>query len=416
MSPHTRRAARARAFAFIALMAALIAAPPGLAQTGDSPATLRAAVAAAWQRNGLPRLDEARHDEAAARRDAAASWTPEPPALSLTHRSDRLHRDEGRRELELELEVPLWLPGARGAALAVAEAENGAQQAALAKARLALAGEVRETLWSLRLARNAVDAGRRRLADAEALAMDVARRVEAGDLARVDANAAQAAVQLARAELVAAEAAALREQRLFGALTGLADAPGDSETPAAAAPEPEPDAHPALQAGQRRAELARQRLQQAATVTRDAPELTLGLTRERDLAGERYANTATLGIRVPFGTEARNRPQITAANAERIEAESAAAVARERLRAEADAARDELEQARRAEGFAAERARLAADTRQLLAKAFTLGQIDLPARLRAETEHYDAELALGRARLETGRAASRLNQAYGLLP
>lgn len=415
MSPHARRALRALALTALtaAQMATLVVARPALAQNTDGPATLRTAVEAAWQRNGLPQLEAARREEALARHGAAASWTPEPPSLGLSHRSDRLNRDVGQRELEVELDVPLWLPGARGAARAVAEAETGAQQAELAETRLKLAGEVREALWSLRLARNDVEAGQRRLADAEALATDVERRVQAGDLARVDANAAQAAVQLARAELAAAEAAAQREQRLFKALTGLADAPEGSEAPTAP---PAPDAHPELQTGQRRAELARQRLHEAATVTRDAPELTLGITRERGEAGERYTNTTMVGIRIPFGTDARNRPQITAANAERIEAESGAAVARERLLAEADAARDELELARRTEGFAAERARLAADTRQLLAKAFTLGQIDLPTRLRAETEHYDAELALGRARLETGRAASRLNQTYGLLP
>lgn len=415
MSPHARRALRALALTALTAtqMAALVVAQPARAQNTDGPATLRTAVEAAWQLNGLPQLEEARREEALARHDAAASWTPEPPSLGLSHRSDRLNRDVGQRELEVELDVPLWLPGARGAALAVVNAESGTQQAELAEARLKLAGEVREALWSLQLARNEVEAGQRRVADAEALAADVERRVQAGDLARVDANAAQAAVQLARAELAAAEAAAQREQRRFKALTGLADAPEGSESPATA---PATDAHPELQASLRRAELARQRLHEAATVTRDAPELTLGITRERGEAGERYTNTTMIGIRIPFGTDARNRPQITAANAKRIEAESGAAVARERLLAEADTARDELELARRAEGFAAERARLAADTRQLLAKAFTLGQIDLPTRLRAETEHYDAELALGRARLESGRAASRLNQAYGLLP
>ena len=75
-----------------------------------------------------------------------------------------------------------------------------------------------------------------------------------------------------------------------------------------------------------------------------------------------------------------------------------------------------LEQARRIEQLAAERARLAADTQQLLAKAFRLGEIDLPTRLRTENDRFDAELALGRARLEAGRAISRLQQAYGLLP
>ena len=68
------------------------------------------------------------------------------------------------------------------------------------------------------------------------------------------------------------------------------------------------------------------------------------------------------------------------------------------------------------EQLAAERSRLAADTQALLAKAFALGELDLPARLRAENERFDAELALRRSRVEVGRAISRYNQAVGVLP
>jgi len=384
-----------------------------VAIAGSPTLTIRHAVDAAWQRSADGRAVDARRDEAAARRDAAASWTPEPPSLTLSQRSDRFHRNDGMREVEAELEVPLWMPGSRAAAAALADAEGGALEAGLALARLKLAGEVREAVWSLRLAQNDLEANRRRVAEAEALAADVQRRVAAGDLARIDANSAQGALQQARAAQAEAQARLLREQRLYTALTGLPQPPADHEADAAAA---ELDSHPGLIGKRRTAELARARLHQASTTTRDAPELILGVTRERGDSGERYANTTTIGVRVPFGTDARNRPQIGAANAELIEAEAIATLERERLLAELDAARDELEQARRVEAFAVERARLAADTRQLLVKSFSLGQIDLPTRLRAENEHFDAELALSRARLEAGRAASRLQQAYGLLP
>ncbi|NMG75176.1 TolC family protein [Aromatoleum diolicum] len=380
----------------------------------DGPAvTFRHAVDVAWQRSADGHAADARRDEADARRDAAASWMPEPPSLTLSQRNDRFHRNDGMREVEAELEVPLWMPGTRAAAAALADAEGGALEADLTLARLKLAGEVREAVWSLRLAQNDLEANRRRVAETEALAADVQRRVAAGDLARIDANSAQGAVQQARAAQAEAQTRLLREQRLYTALTGLSQPPADQEADAAAA---ELDNHPGLIGKRRAAELARARLHQASTATRDAPELILGVTRERGDSAERYANTTTIGVRIPFGTDARNRPQISAANAQLIAAEATAAIEREHLLAGLDAARDELEQTRRVEAFAVERARLAADTRQLLAKSFSLGQIDLPSRLRAENEHFDAELALSRARLEAGRAASRLQQAYGLLP
>lgn len=56
----------------------------------------------------------------------------------------------------------------------------------------------------MRIAPNEVDAGTRRVGEAQALAADVQRRVSAGDLARTDANQAQGLVQLASASEVEA--------------------------------------------------------------------------------------------------------------------------------------------------------------------------------------------------------------------
>ena len=66
--------------------------------------------------------------------------------------------------------------------------------------------------------------------------------------------------------------------------------------------------------------------------------------------------------------------------------------------------------------FSERRFALAADTQRLYARAFALGELDLPARLRAENERFEAELALTRARLGVNRLISRLNQALGVLP
>lgn len=376
--------------------------------------TIRSVVAAAWERSAASRATEARRDLSQARRSAADGWMAGPPSLTLLHTTDRPNRNDGAREVEAELEVPLRTPGVRAAGAATAEAEATLIEGELAAARLRLAAEVREAIWSLRLARTEIDANERRVAQADALATDVERRVRAGELARVDANNARAAVLVAKAALAEAVARMQREQGVYVALTGNAPVPADTESLTASGGDF--DAHPLLIAARDTADLARARLHEASTATRDHPELILGVKRERGDFGERYANTTSVGVRVPFGSEARNRPLIGAANAEVIEAETTTTLLRERLHAETEAARTELEQAQKAEAFAAERARLAADSRQLLAKAFELGQIDLPARLRAENEAFEADLAFSRARLESGRAVSRLKQAYGLLP
>ncbi len=339
--------------------------------------------------------------------------TPTPPSLALSQRSDRLNRNLGVRETEVELALPLWLPGTRAAALALAGAEGDATESQLQLSRLKLAGEVREAVWSLRFALNDVDISARRVAEAQALAADVQRRVSAGDLARTDANQAQGFVQLAGATQAEARGRMLRAERLYAALTGATALPLHDETPT---PAPALETHPQVVNAERASAAARARLQHASRATRDPPELTLGLRSERATFGDGNATSARIGLRVPFGTDARNQPRITAASAELLEVEAGARLERDRLQAEIDAAAAELEQAHSIEQFAAARALLAAETQQLLAKGFRLGEIDLPTRLRTENDRFDAERALGHAHLEAGRAISRLQQAYGLLP
>jgi cobalt-zinc-cadmium efflux system outer membrane protein len=167
---------------------------------------------------------------------------------------------------------------------------------------------------------------------------------------------------------------------------------------------------------QRAVATAQAKLGQATQNLRNNPELELGVRRERITFGDTYDNSIQLGFRLPFGTDARNRPRIAAANAELIEAHAAFGLERARLAAEIEAARRELEQTRAVVLFAETRFTLAADTQRLLAKAFALGELDLVSRLRAESERFESELNFTRAKLEAARAVARLNQALGVLP
>jgi len=312
------------------------------------------------------------------------------------------------------MSLPVWGPGTRDAAQALAQAESEQFYFGLRAQRWRLAGEVREAYWQARLAVTELELARRKVEEAVALAADVERRLKAGDLARSDHNQARVVEQLARAVLAETRSRVYRGAQTFFVLTGLKTLPEVAEPVAESYPEL--DAHPQLEAAGRATATARAKLGQATTATRDPPEIEVGMRRERSALGESYANSVILGIKLPFGTDSRNRPRITAANAELIEADAALVLERQKLATDIDGATVELEQAREIESLAAERFRLAADTQALFAKAFALGELDLPARLRAENERFDAELALARARIEVGRAISRLNQARGLLP
>lgn len=372
---------------------------------------------AAWARQPEQQAGALRRDAAAARLAASRRWTPEPPALELSARSDRLTRNDGVREVDAALAVPLWLPGERERAGAAAVAEADHVDARLLAGRWRLAAEVREAYWAHRRARLDEQLAEQRLAHARRLADDVARRVRAGDLARADGHQADSAAAAAEAALAEAGLQRTLAASRWTQLTGLADAPSDAG-PAEPRPADTPvdDTHPALREPAALADLARRQRELARVQTRAHPELTLGAVRERDGYGERYGQSLVIGVRVPLGTSSDSRARLAAAGAELVEAESQRALAAERLRLDAAAARLALHALETVQASAERRAALALASRGFVEKAFALGEADLPTRLRVELDAYEAERQAVRSRLDVDAAVSHWRQALGLLP
>lgn len=388
-----------------------------------SPATtLKQAFIAAWQRQPEARSQAARQDAASAHRQSANSWTAEPASLALSIKSDRLSSNLGSREDAAALALPLWLPGERARSGALADTEVRAGASRVLAAQLRTAARVRESFWQWHRARGEHALALERLGNAQQLAADVAKRVKAGDLARSDQHQADGA--LATAELGLAEAASA----LAGALHPLRALMGVSPVAAFNAPaqaEPVPDAstdaalearHPALAELADRADVARRAAELARVQTRGNPELTLETARDRGAHAEPYQQSITLGIRIPFGSDSRQRAKLSRAHAESIEAEAEQGLAQEQLRAEQDLARVRLELAQAQLKTAEKRAQLARESRSFFQKSYQMGEADLPTRLRIEFEASEAERQVTRTRIDLAAAVSILRQALGLLP
>jgi cobalt-zinc-cadmium efflux system outer membrane protein len=402
------------------LPAMLLAAGAAWAQEQPAiaPLTLQQAFAAAWARQPEARAQAARRDAAQARLETAGSWFAAPPAAEITARSDQLNRNQGSREYEVGVALPLWLPGERSRSLALADAELGAVDSRLQGRRWRLAATVRAAYWNWQLALIERHAAQARQANAELLAADVARRVRAGDLSRADRHQAEGAAASAAVAVAEAEAALALASQELRSLVG-------QPLPAAGAdlPEPLPDAgpaasdgHPALRELIDRAEVARRGSELARTQGRANPELLVAATRERGAAETAFSQTMTLGVRIPFGSDGRRRAQLATAAAEESEAAARLAVEQERIEAEIETARTQVRMAQAQVAAAERRASLARETRGFFDKSFRLGESDLPTRLRIELEAFEAERQAARARVEAARAISSLRQALGLLP
>lgn len=81
-------------------------------------ATLRDALDHAWaiQANQL----SARDQQFTAQVSASQAWTPAPPSVGVFNTTDQLNGDYGRREWEVGVSAPIWLPGQRDQAEALA--------------------------------------------------------------------------------------------------------------------------------------------------------------------------------------------------------------------------------------------------------------------------------------------------------
>ena len=396
---------------FLRLIAVVIVATVLFPIASVQAETLHEALESAWNKQPAQRAQTARLGELEAKRQATTNLTPQPASISLGQRSDQIGSNVGQRQSDIELSAPLWLPGQRNSQRAVVEAETSRFSATQTYTKWRLAGEVRDLLWTTRLAQSEKDLANQRVLSAQKLLLDVERRVKAGDLAKVDANRVNVELQTANIALKDTEAQAFRALQQFNALTGITTLPQEPEVLS----EQKSENHPQRLAAQSLL-LAQKRLDLIRSTPRDAPELSLGMTRQKDIANDPYNNSVSLKLKIPFSSSAINQQRLSGVQAEQAEADAEQGLETARIEAEISSARFELDQANASVAIAESRFNTALDTQQLLDRSFNLGESDLPTRLLAEAARFEAERSLIKARLETGRAISKVNQALGVLP
>lgn len=387
-----------------------LVAPASLSAQG-----LEQAFERAWSLDPLAASLDARAAEAAARAEVASGATPGPAAASFGVLSDRMNRNDGAQKWEVELGVPLWLPGQQAARQSYARSTIDEVEAQRAALRLSIAGETRSRWWALAAARSARELALRRAATAATLEADVLRRVAAGELARTDANLAGNERLAADSDVIDAQVAVLGAEANFRALTGI-DAPA---VLAAESPVPSPtmpDRHPRLLAATAAAEVARAALLVAARSNREAPTVAVRLERDRATAAEPLSSAIGLRVTIPFSSGPRLREQTAAAIASASRADAELALTRARIAIDVERARTALEAADRQLDTARRRQALTVDNLRLTEKAFALGEADLTTLLRVRAAALEAESLGLRQRVTRDEARSQLHQSLGLLP
>ncbi len=410
--------------ALVCALALALNLPALSGETGKPPASLAGVVEQAWRLNPQAAGLDARDAEARAAQEVAGGLTPEPASVSLGNINDRQGRNLGKQEWEVELAVPLWLPGQKDARGVEADSRIAEAAARRVAVRLEVAGEMREAWWSLAAARSAKALATRRLDTARALEGDVKKRFKVGELSRIDANLAQGEVLAAEAEMIESLAALHQAEQAFRLLAGTAAPAGLGEEAAAnvtVGRDPRGDSapaelHPQLAAAAAAARSARSRVRLADETRRAAPELSFRVVRERGDFAEHYGNSVGFKLKIPFSSGSRVRRDSSVALAEAEQADAEMRRAEIRVGQEIERARRTAADTERQLAMARERRTLAADNLHLAEKSFALGEADLATLLRIRAAAIEAENVHDRQRLARGAAISRLNQALGVLP
>lgn len=408
----SRRTAAAPAFACLTLV--LLGFPP----SKPAAATLAEAVTAAMelQQQGQ-RVGALRNEQTAVERQAAGPLAADP-ALRAKTLSDAFTGDDGAYELEAMVDLPLWMPGQRGARRSVAEA-LGTQAGALSRyLRWEAAGRVREAAWSAALAQGRLQQAGAALESARALERDIGKRSKAGELARVDLLVAQQETLTREVDLQSAQIDYDRAIQTFVLLTGLPALPDplvETAAPVAAGQELQPD-HPLLASSAGAVAQARAERDRVQSQRRGTPTLSLGAKQARAERGAESDTALQLEVIIPFGLANQAAPAL--AGAERAYTERFAEQSLTRLEAEhaLQEARLGVLGAADALAVAQRRQTLTQDALKLVRRAFDLGESDLTALLQSQERARQASLDLELRRLEQGRAAARLNQALGVVP
>lgn len=402
---------RGRSWSALLLLCSMVLSPTTVV-AGDSFAQ---AVQAALERHPEYPLHASRRQVGAGYRQQADSLLGGEPEISVLAKSDALGSDDGYREYEAGLSLPLWLPGQRDARRGIADSIDSEATGELRSLTWKVAGETLERAWALRLAESEAAQGKRQWKSARQLENDINHRFKAGELARADLILAQQE-SLDREDAYQEALATLkRERAAWRSYTGWTDAPADLERvePLNAAPE---GYHPRLLAAMGRTDTARAQTRDVRIGRRSAPVLTLYAKRERGIEADPYNNSVGAEISLAFGSAAHAAPRIAEAEAALTEVQVSQAAVQRELELHREQAEQALEQAGRTLELARQREKLARSRTALTQRAFELGESDLYRLLVARQQSAAAARTLERSRLEKQRAIARYNHTLGEIP
>jgi len=360
-------------------------------------------------------ITSALKQEADALHQRGNSWLAGAPSIAMRYQDDLPGDDIGSREIEAELELPLWNWGQRSAGLAVAEqAYNSAnKQSSLIK--LKVSGLVRKALWNVNLETLRYQQAKSILEVSEQLLSKIQRRVELGDLPRSDSLLAQTEQLQKRSLLVQAEAEMMHAHKNYISLTQITDMPANYEEQLSTLKEVSND-HPKLSAINAMVKRKQAELEWVKSAGSGQSSFILGGKSEKDSDSGDDIESMSVEISIPFGGGAHLAPEIATANLELTETLALRARVFRELEQQHHEAKHNLEVTQAELKIANELKKIAEAHLKMTRLSFSAGEINLMDLLKIQARTNDAILHAKESEVMLQKHIALYNQAVGVQP
>lgn len=357
----------------------------------------------------------ARQAQAAAWSRRGNSWLSDRPSVALRYQTDRFNSDEGMREYEAGIMLPLWNWGGRDATGALGDALSAESGAAAQAMRWQLAGELRRVLWNIALAENDYELLSQAHTTAKLIADQVSRSHELGDVALRDVLMSQSALLEVRALVNEAVAVWLDAEREFRSVSGM-----DRRPPFQAETISElhevAEGHPALTMINAEIDRADAEYEMIRKNFNTSPHLLVGPRRERAPLASDYDDSIGITMTVPFGGSSHRDTELAAAGRQVARAQALRLEQRRFLTLQLHEAAHRLDVVRQNIDEAAERMSLATRQDEMGQSAYEKGELDLIDLLKLQEITLAAKRHFTRLQIEKNRQTAFYNQAVGELP
>jgi outer membrane protein TolC len=351
----------------------------------------------------------------------AKGWLGGDPSISLLHYNDRFASNNGYREWETELELPLWLPGEKSARQRVSDGYFSEAEADLKLLTWKVAGDVQELAWDVYLAQATRKQTYEQWQSTLALENNINRRVKAGELARSDNLLAQQSTLGDEAIYQNALSQLQRAKNAWQNYTGLTIVPVQNKTRVrvnlhSLDEKTVLSQHPLLESTSARTDRTRAQRDDSRIKRRNNPVLGLYTKSERAFESASYENSIGVQISVPFGTRSYAAPRLAEAEAALTEVQVQHLATERSILLQQKQALEELNKTETQLKLATQSNQVAEQRLRLSQRGFDLGETELYLLLLTREQANKKALELEKIKIERQRAINRYNHSYGVIP